>query len=153
MWQITMIHTCEMRELPNSAVFANIVVPSQWLHDVIAMTSRSRVAFLRVDHRSASCFLRIVFVRQTCPMPPMITKMTRLDKIPSRWHYEGKDEFNTNMNVRVVFGQFFSMSKVLEALTKYLPNLKKLNRWSYDGIRWHKMSSRIARWRCDEARI
>ena len=53
MWPDTMRHTCETCELINSAVFANIVGPSQchrdiirWLHNVIAMASRSRVAFL-----------------------------------------------------------------------------------------------------------
>ena len=48
------------------------------------------------------------------------------------WTYE----FNTKMNLCMVFRQFFGMPKILEALPKLLPKRKNLTGGrSYDGIR------------------
>ena len=44
-------------------------------------------------------------------------------------------EFNTKMNLRKVFRQFFGMPKILQLLTKLVPEPEKLHRRSYDGLR------------------
>ena len=44
-------------------------------------------------------------------------------------------EFNTKMNLRKVLRQFFACQKILQPLTKLLPEPAKLHRRSYDGLR------------------
>lgn len=44
-------------------------------------------------------------------------------------------EFNTKMNLRKVYRQFFGMPKFLPPLTKLLPEPEILNRRSYHGLR------------------
>ena len=60
--------------------------------------------------------------------------MTRFDKMPSRWPYEGQNG-HTKMYLRKVLRQFFGMPKILPPLTKLLPEPEKLHRRSYDGLR------------------
>ena len=78
-----MTHTYETRELPNSAVFADIVVPSQfhrtiirWLHDVIAMASPCRVPFLK---SSVSFVFPSYCIRET-KMPDATDDHTKLSR-------------------------------------------------------------------------
>ncbi|KAG1705458.1 Nipped-B-like protein B [Nymphon striatum] len=44
-------------------------------------------------------------------------------------------EFNTKMNLCMVFRKFFGMPKILPPLTKLLPEPEKLHQRSYDGLR------------------
>ena len=68
----------------------------------------------------------IVLGRQHDYVKPLITMALRRVK----W----TREFNTKMNLRKVFRQFFGMPKILPSLTKLLPEPEKLNRRSYDGL-------------------
>ena len=81
--------------------------------------------------------------------------MTRLDKIPSRWPCEGKDG-HTNSTRTWTFAWpsgIFLHAKYFGSAHEVPAEPEKLNRWSYDDIRWHKIPSRMARWLCDQARI
>ena len=62
------------------------------------------------------------------------TKTTRSDEMPSQWHREGQDEFNTKTHIRYAFREFFDMPKILAPLTKLLPEPEKVHRRPYDGL-------------------
>lgn len=128
----------------NSAVFADTVVPSRchrtkiwWLHDGIARASHSRVAFLRHSGSflfPSYCLLEAKNARWHRWSQEVKTKMTRFDKMPiqrAKWTHK----FNTKMNLRKVFQQFFGMPKILPPLTKLLPEPDELHRRSCDGLR------------------
>ena len=107
-----------------------------------ALRRRHVVVLPSKDHRADSCFLRIVFVRRKCPMPPMLTRSKEEDD--TIWQdaftialrrAKLTHEFNTKMNLRKVLRQFFGMPKILPPLTKLLPEPEKLHRRLYDGLR------------------
>ena len=85
----------------NSAVFADTVVPSgchrtiiRWLHDGIARVSHSRVAFRRESGSllfPSYCLREVINARWHRWSLEVITKMTRFDKMPSLWPYEGQN--------------------------------------------------------------
>ena len=85
----------------------------------IARASRSRVTFVRQS--AASCVLRMVFVRRKYRWHrwshEVNTKMTRLDKMASRWPPDAlrraklTHEVNTKMNHREEFGKFFDCQR------------------------------------------
>ena len=114
----------------------------RWLHAGIARASRSRVAFLRQSGSflfPSYCLREAKYARWHRWSHEVKTKMTRFDKIPTRWPYEGQKwthEFNTKMKLHKVFGQFFGMPKILPPLTKLLPEPEKLHGRSYDGLRY-----------------
>jgi hypothetical protein len=102
--------TWELRlSYPNSAVFADTVVPFRWLHDGIARASRSRVAFLR---QSGSFLFPSYCLREAKNgrwhrwSHEVKTKMTRFDKMPSRWPYEGQNG-HTNSTLKWTFARSF----------------------------------------------
>ena len=84
----------------NSAVFGDTVVPSgchrtiiRWLQDGNARVSRSRVAFRRHSGSflfPSYCLREAISARWHRWSHEVITKMTRFDKMPSRWPYEGQ---------------------------------------------------------------
>jgi len=96
---VTMTHV-KCLSYSNSAVFADTVVSSRchrtiirWLHDGIARASRSRVAFLRQSGSflfPSYCLRQATHVRWHRWSHEVKTKMTRFDKMPSRWPYEGQ---------------------------------------------------------------
>jgi hypothetical protein len=140
---VTMTHGKRL-SYPYSAVFADTVVPSRchrtiirWVHDGIARASRSRVAFLRQSGSflfPSYCLREVKNARWHRWSHEVKTKMTRFDKMPSRWPYEGQNG-HTKMYLRKVLRQFFGMPKILPPLTKLLPEPEKLHRRSYDGLR------------------
>ena len=96
---VTMTHGKRL-SYPYSTVFADTVVPSRWhrtiirwVHDGIARTSRSRVAFLRQSGSflfPSYCLREVKNARWHRWSHEVKTKMTRFDKMPLRWPYEGK---------------------------------------------------------------
>jgi hypothetical protein len=140
---VTMTHGKRL-SYPYSAVFADTVVPSRchrtiirWVHDGIAKASRSRVAFLRQSGSflfPSYCLREVKNDRWHRWSHEVKTKMTRFEKMPSRWPYEGQNG-HTKMYLRKVLRQFFGMPKILQPLTKLLPEPEKLHRRSYDALR------------------
>jgi hypothetical protein len=112
---VTMTHGKRL-SYPNSAVFADTVVPSQchrtiirWLHDGIARASRSRVAFLRQLGSflfPSYCLREAKNTRWHRWSHEVKTKMTRIDKIPSRWPYVGQNG-HTNSTRKWTFARSF----------------------------------------------
>ena len=128
----------------NSAVFANTVVPSRchrtiirWLHDGIARSSRSRVAF----HRQSGSFLfpshrlreakNVRWHRWSHEADPIWQDAFTMAIRRTKWTHE----FNTKTNLRKVLRHFFGMPKILPPLAKLLPKPEKVHRRSYDGLR------------------
>ena len=82
---------------------------------------------------------------EICPMAPMVTRSKDEDDTiwqdvltmasgRARWTHE----CNTKMNLRMVIGHIFGMSKILPSHTKFLPEPEKLSRRLYDG--WKRLN-------------
>ena len=135
---------------PNSAVFADTVVPSRchrtiirWLHDGIARASRSRVAFLRQSGSFA-----LSSWGEKCPMAPMITRSK--DEDDTIWQdaltmalrrAKWTQEFNTKMNLRKVLRQFVLHAKDFATAHEVATGACETPQ---AVIRWLKMPSRMA---------
>jgi hypothetical protein len=105
---VTMTHGKRL-SYPNSAVFADTVVLSRWLHDGIARASRSRVAFLRQSGSflfPSYCLREAKNTRWHRWSHDVKTKMTRFNKIPSRWPYEGQNG-HTDSTLKWTFARSF----------------------------------------------
>ena len=146
----------------NSAVFADTVVPSgyhrtiiRWLHDGIARSSRSHVAFRR---HSGSFLFPSYCIREA---------------INARWHrwsHEDdtiwqdaptmalrraawKHEYNTKMNLRKVFGQLCVHAKHFTIAHEVAAGAWKIHRPSYDCFRCPHEWPDMARCVYDQSRI
>ena len=141
------------------------MVPSQchrttirWLHDVIAMASRRRVAFLRP---SASFVFPSCCLRET-KMPDAAddyTKPTRTRHDGIRCTHDGitKGKMDTRTQHEhepsCVHRAILWHAKDFGSAHDVTAEHKKINRWQHDGVRWHKMASRMPRWLHDQSRI
>ena len=86
------------------------VVPSgchrtiiRWLHDGIARASCSRVAFRRQSDSflfPSYCLRKAIHAKWHRWSPEVKTKMKRLDKMPSRWPYEGQHGHRNSLRKR-----------------------------------------------------
>ena len=70
--------------------------------------------------------------------------MTRSDKIHSRWPYEGQDG-HTNATRKWTFAWSWNVSEYIGTAHEVPTETEKINRWSYDGKRWHKTCPMILR--------
>jgi hypothetical protein len=144
---------------PNSAVFADTVVPFRchrtiirWLHDGIARASRSRVAFLRQSGSFLfpSCCLREAKnTRWHRWSHEVKTKMTRFDKMPSRWPYEGQNG-HTNSTRKWTFARSFVN---LLACKRFCHRSRSCCLSLRNSTGGHTMPSRMARWFYDQSQI
>ena len=130
------------------AVFADTVVPSQfhrtiirWLHDGIVMASPSHVALLRpsvIFLFPPYCLREAKMHNATDDHTKLRRRMTRLEKIPSRWPFEGQDghtHSTRKSTITLSSGKSLACQRFLKP-SRSSCRTEKLNRWSYDGIRF-----------------
>ena len=139
----------------NSAVFADTVVPSgchrtiiRWLHDDIARITRSCVTFRRHSGSflfPSYCLREAISARCHRWSHEVITKMTRFDKMPSRWPYE--NEPSQGLQAICLHAKDFATAHEVAA------GAWKIDRRSYDCLRCPHEWPDMARCVYDQSRI